>query len=75
MIYSLFLIFFFLESKIQAANQMQKLMTKYLSRLDHELHSFKKELDTDNNGITEIIEKSKIDHTPILFLIFHVMLF
>lgn len=50
-------------------------MTKYLSRLDHELHSFKKELDTDNNGITEIIEKSKIDHTPILFLIFHVMLF
>lgn len=42
-------------------------MTKYVNRLDHELHSFKKELDTDNIGITELIEKSKIDHILIHF--------
>uniref|UniRef100_A0A2S2QSK8 Inhibitor of growth protein 3 n=1 Tax=Sipha flava TaxID=143950 RepID=A0A2S2QSK8_9HEMI len=49
------------ENKIQAANQMQKLMTKYLNRLDHELQSFKKELDTNNSGITELIEKRVLD--------------
>jgi hypothetical protein len=46
---------------------MQKLMTKYLNRLDHELQSFKKELDTNNSGITELIEKSKIDYILIYF--------
>lgn len=54
---------------------MQKLMTKYLSQLDYELHSFKKDLDTDHSGVTELIEKSKIDHRPILFLNFHGTLF
>lgn len=34
-------------------------MSKYLRRLDHELHKFKMELEADNSGITGLIEKSK----------------
>jgi len=38
---------------------MHELMSKYLRRLDHELHKFKMELEADNSGITGLIEKSK----------------
>lgn len=38
---------------------MHELMTKYMRRLDHELHKFKMELEADNSGITGLIEKSK----------------
>jgi len=40
------------------ANHMHDLMSKYLRRLDHELHKFKMELEADNSGITGLIEKS-----------------
>lgn len=39
---------------------MHELMTKYMRRLDHELHKFKMELEADNSGITGLIEKSKL---------------
>jgi len=38
---------------------MHDLMSKYLRRLDHELHKFKMELEADHSGITGLIEKSK----------------
>jgi inhibitor of growth protein 3 len=31
---------------------------RYLRRLDQEVHKFKMELEADNKGITEILEKS-----------------
>lgn len=37
---------------------MQKLLSKYINRLDLELQGFKTELEADKSGITEIIEKS-----------------
>lgn len=48
---------------------MHDLMTKYMRRLDRELHKFKMELEADNSGITGLIEKSKID--ILLFLYFN----
>lgn len=38
---------------------MYELVDKYLRRLDHELHKFKMELEADNRGITEVLEKRK----------------
>lgn len=49
------------EEKVQLAGHMHELMTKYLKRLDLELHKFKMELEADNSGITGLIEKSKIN--------------
>lgn len=49
----------FLDEKVQLSSDMHELMTKYLRRLDHELHKFKMELEADNSGITGLIEKSK----------------
>lgn len=37
---------------------MQKLVSKYINRLDLELQGFKTELEADKSGITELIEKS-----------------
>jgi len=37
---------------------MQKLLSKYINRLDLELQGFKTELESDKSGLTEIIEKS-----------------
>lgn len=48
---------------------MHEQMTRYLRRLDLELHKFKMELEADNSGITGLIEKSKI------FLIFFILPF
>lgn len=50
---------FILEEKVQLANHMHELMSKYMRRLDLELHKFKMELEADNSGITGLIEKSK----------------
>jgi len=47
-----------LDTKLQLANEMQKLLSKYINRLDLELQGFKNELEADKSGITEIIEKS-----------------
>lgn len=37
---------------------MQNLVSKYIKRLDLELHGFKTELEADKSGITQLIEKS-----------------
>lgn len=34
---------------------------KYLRRLDSELHKFKCELEADNKGITEVLEKRSLE--------------
>ncbi|XP_026821175.1 inhibitor of growth protein 3-like [Rhopalosiphum maidis] len=49
------------DSKLQIANEMQNLMTKYIKRLDLELYGFKTELEADKSGITELIEKRILD--------------
>ena len=36
-------------------------MDKYLRKLDQELHSFKLELEADNRGITEVLEKRSLE--------------
>lgn len=52
--------FFFSDEKVHLANQMHDLVERYLRRLDQELHKFKMELEADNKGITEVLEKRKI---------------
>jgi len=39
---------------------MHDLVEKYLKRLDSEINKFKIELEADNPGITEILERSII---------------
>ena len=39
---------------------MYDLVDRYLRRLDQELHKFKMELEADNRGITELLEKRNI---------------
>ncbi len=53
------LLFFRTEEKVQLANSMTDSMAKYMRRLDQDILKFKMELEADNCGITEIIEKSK----------------
>lgn len=45
------------EEKVSLATQMFELVDKYLRRLDQELDKFKTELEADNAGITEILER------------------
>ena len=47
------------EEKVSLANQIYELVDKYLRRLDQELQKFKIELEADNAGITEILERSQ----------------
>lgn len=49
------------EEKVQLANQIYELVERYLRRLDTELHKFKCELEADNPGITEVLEKRSLD--------------
>lgn len=46
---------------MHVASQMYDLVDKYLRRLDTELHKFKCELEADNKGITEILEKRSLE--------------
>lgn len=39
---------------------MHDLVERYLRRLDQELHKFKMELEADNKGITEVLEKRNV---------------
>jgi inhibitor of growth protein 3 len=39
---------------------MYDLVDRYLRRLDQELHKFKMELEADNRGITEVLEKREL---------------
>ncbi|CAG2176176.1 unnamed protein product [Oppiella nova] len=47
------------EEKVHLANQIYELVDKYLRRLDQELQKFKIELEADNSGITEVLERSE----------------
>ncbi|XP_066580960.1 inhibitor of growth protein 3 [Prorops nasuta] len=49
------------DEKVNLANQMYDLVDRYLRRLDQELHKFKMELEADNKGITEILEKRSLE--------------
>ncbi|XP_071051158.1 inhibitor of growth protein 3 [Onthophagus taurus] len=49
------------DEKVHLANQMYDLVDKYLRRLDTELHKFKCELEADNKGITELLEKRSLE--------------
>lgn len=49
------------DEKVQLASQMYELVDKYLRRLDTELHKFKCELEADNKGITEVLEKRSLE--------------
>lgn len=54
------------DEKVHLANTMYDLVDKYLRRLDTELLKFKCELEADNKGITELLEKRSFDlDTPI----------
>ena len=50
---------------------MYDLVDRYLRRLDQELHKFKMELEADNRGITEVLEKSTeyYTYTRILWIL------
>ncbi|KAF4517739.1 hypothetical protein B566_EDAN002944 [Ephemera danica] len=47
--------------KVQMASQIYELVDRYLRRLDQELHKFKMELEADNKGITELLEKRSLE--------------
>jgi len=49
------------DEKVHQANQMYDLVDRYLRRLDQELHKFKMELEADNAGITEVLEKRSLE--------------
>ncbi|CAF4930711.1 unnamed protein product [Pieris macdunnoughi] len=49
------------DEKVTLSNQMYDLVDRYLRRLDTELHKFKCELEADNKGITELLEKRSLD--------------
>ncbi|XP_055843288.1 inhibitor of growth protein 3 [Episyrphus balteatus] len=49
------------DEKVAIATQIHDLVERYLRRLDSELFKFKCELEADNNGITEILEKRSLE--------------
>lgn len=49
------------DEKVHLASQMYELVDRYLRRLDTELHKFKCELEADNKGITEVLEKRSLE--------------
>lgn len=48
------------DEKVNLANQIYELVDRYLRRLDQELQKFKIELEADNAGITELLERSML---------------
>jgi inhibitor of growth protein 3 len=59
-IFNMYVYIFISDEKVHLANQMHDLVERYLRRLDQELHKFKMELEADNKGITEVLEKRNI---------------
>ncbi|XP_065311384.1 inhibitor of growth protein 3 [Dermacentor albipictus] len=49
------------DEKVQIANQIYDLVDRYLRRLDQELQKFKMELEADNAGITEVLERRSLE--------------
>lgn len=49
------------DEKVQLANHIHELVDRYTRKLDQELSKFKMELEADNAGITEILEKRSLE--------------
>ncbi|XP_006820600.1 inhibitor of growth protein 3-like [Saccoglossus kowalevskii] len=49
------------DEKVQIANQIYDLVDRHLRKLDHELNKFKMELEADNAGITEVLERRSLE--------------
>ncbi|XP_077291571.1 inhibitor of growth family, member 3 isoform X2 [Arctopsyche grandis] len=49
------------DEKVQIANELHDLVERYVRRLDTELYKFKCELEADNKGITEVLEKRSLE--------------
>lgn len=49
------------DEKVALSNQIYELVDRYLRRLDTELLKFKCELEADNQGITELLEKRSLE--------------
>ncbi|KAK7499909.1 hypothetical protein BaRGS_00008757 [Batillaria attramentaria] len=49
------------DEKVQLANHIHDLVDRYSRRLDQELSKFKMELEADNAGITEMLEKRSLE--------------
>ncbi|XP_064633598.1 inhibitor of growth protein 3-like [Lineus longissimus] len=49
------------DEKVQLANQIYELVDRHLRKLDQELQKFKMELEADNAGITEVLEKRSLE--------------
>ena len=49
------------QEKVQIAEECYGLVDRYLRKLDEELLKFKCELEADNRGITEILEKQSLE--------------
>merc|ERR1719369_1518013 len=49
------------QEKIQIAEESYGLVDRYLRKLDQELHKFQLELEADNRGITEVLEKRSLE--------------
>merc|ERR1719430_1113006 len=47
--------------KLHIAEDCYGLVDRYLRKLDQELHKFQLELEADNRGITEILEKRSLE--------------
>ena len=47
--------------KVTVAEDAYSLVDKYMRKLDQELLKFKLELEADNRGITEILEKRSLE--------------
>ncbi|XP_070558329.1 inhibitor of growth protein 3-like [Ptychodera flava] len=49
------------DEKVQLANQIYDLVDRHLRKLDQELNKFKMELEADNAGVTEILERRSLE--------------
>ncbi|ESO82547.1 hypothetical protein LOTGIDRAFT_197871 [Lottia gigantea] len=49
------------DEKVQLANHIHDLVDRHLRKLDQELSKFKMELEADNAGITEVLEKRSLE--------------
>ncbi|VDO99827.1 unnamed protein product [Soboliphyme baturini] len=57
------------DEKVNLATSMYDLVRRYLAKLDMEIAKFKLEVESDNPGITELIEqrkKIKVNHHPVV---------
>ncbi|KAK2187789.1 hypothetical protein NP493_154g03011 [Ridgeia piscesae] len=49
------------DEKVQLTNQIYELVERHLRKLDQEVSKFKMELEADNAGITEMLEKRSLE--------------